>query len=144
MFKIDIDGDKFLDNLDVRLANADQAIMAEVAMQSAVLAANIRTALVSEIGTEKAQHFTVDIVPSGIGAEVKVTPNDDVGYYIYHGTQPHSIDAGSTPMPVGDGQFATSANHPGTAPEKEKIDAAVQRAVNNTRATFSQIKLVIG
>jgi len=144
MIKIDIDGDKFLDNLDVRFANVDQALMAEVAMQSAVLAANIRSAITSTIGQEKAKHFKVDIVPSGYGAEVRVTPVDDVGYYIYHGTRPHTIDAGGQPMPVDSGVFAMSADHPGTEAMKPEIDSAVHQAINNTRAAFSHIKLVVG
>lgn len=52
---------------------------------------------------------------------------DEIGSYIYYGTAPHSFKSDS-PMPIGEGIYARSVNHPGTQSRKEEIDAIVQRA----------------
>lgn len=87
---------------------------------------------------EKMKHFTVDIQP-GSGTGVKVCVNvDDIGRFLYSGTSPHTIRS-STPMPMPDGGFAMSANHPGQKELKPEIDRAITAAVKEVKALIKTI-----
>jgi hypothetical protein len=74
-----------------------------------------------------APHFEVIIMPNPESVMIQIKPVDEVGTYLYEGTEPHMITGDS--MPVGADVFAQSVNHPGTKSIKEELDGIVAEAI---------------
>lgn len=115
------------------LQNRAQKLNTTVSNSSMILAGLITSNLNSRIGS-KSRHFDVNISPHGGGVKISVSSSDEVGKFIYYGTKAHTIESGNTSMPMPDGGFADSVEHPGTHPMKPEIDAAVHDAMYKMRS----------
>lgn len=99
---------------------------------------SIEQALVGLLA-DRARHFNIQIEQDGQRMSIKVVAASDVGKYLYYGTPSHEIVAQSgQAMPLGGNRFM-KANHPGTKGMKKKIDAAVQQAVADAKASMGQL-----
>ncbi len=74
-----------------------------------------------------APHFEVVILPNPESVMIQIRPVDEIGVFLYEGTEPHMITGQS--MPVGADIFAQSVNHPGTKSIKEELDGIVDEAI---------------
>lgn len=74
-----------------------------------------------------APHFDVHLIPSPDSVVISVEPNDDIGMYLYHGTQPHVITGDN--MPMGGDIFTDHVDHPGTRAIKPDIDQILYEAM---------------
>lgn len=115
------------------LQNRARMLDAKISSSSMMLSSLIVAKLDSKLG-DKARNFDVQISPHGAGIKVTLASKDYKGKFIYYGTKAHHIYSSSQAMPMPDGGFARSANHPGTHPMKTEVDAAVKEAVAEMRA----------
>jgi hypothetical protein len=84
------------------------------------------------------KHFSVSVSSNGMNPTVSVKFIDDVGKFLYYGTQSHNINS-STPMPVGSGMFRYGVSHPGIKSKKEEINQAIGRGVLIGKAAIGKM-----
>lgn len=121
-----VEGLEELEKLEADVATTDlQAIIWMEALSVAV-----RQAVTNKLQTllgDKMSHFEVVIIPSPEAFIVSVRPVDEVGVYLYEGTQPHIIMGDN--MPIGGDIYAQEVRHPGTKGYKEEINVILQEAM---------------
>ncbi len=61
----------------------------------------------------KADHIDVSVHHAGRGFVISVTPKDDVGLFLFKGTEPHNIVGTSMPIMTSGKKFANAVHHPG-------------------------------
>jgi hypothetical protein len=96
------------------------------------LVLSIRQAVEMELSNllgDDIKHFNINIQSNGMNPGVSISCADDIGKFIYYGTNPHGIYAGGRAMPVGDNKFAARVRHPGQKPKKREIDEAIRRGI---------------
>lgn len=132
--------DKAIQRVETRLEQLRANLQQYQTQFVILLQQSIQAALVSKIG-DKAKHFSVDIVPSGYDMKVKLVA-DEVGGYLYYGTQSHTIEnrTGGTAMPIGGSKFARQVHHPGTAAMKDHIDGAVEEGILVAKAAMGSMR----
>lgn len=119
-----------LNNLD-NISSASQAVV----LQFALATKNSIERKLQEKLQSKAAHFSVEVAGTGgMSVDIIISSKDEVGNYLFYGTQSHSITS-STPMPIGSG-FAYKVNHPGTKPIAGTIEQAVRESLNESQALF--------
>lgn len=74
------------------------------------------------------QHFIVELRMHGPTMYDVSIFADDIGEYIYYGTQQHNISSNRA-MTIGESRFARSVNHPGTKARKDEIERLVDEAI---------------
>lgn len=132
MISVNITNRKGLDRVIEDLQRQQRDVNVNMTKKILFLTNLIKSNLRDAIG-EKAKHFDVQVNPFGIGVQIIVAPNDDVGRFIYSGTSAHDISSSYEPMPMPDGGFSRSVRHPGTKSLKPQIDRAVSSAVAAAR-----------
>jgi hypothetical protein len=132
MIKVKINNIQAFDKTATVVRSKEKSLSNTVAASSIMLKSLINQNLNIAIG-DKISHFDVLITPNGLGIKVSVVSNDFVGDFLYSGTRAHDIDSNFQAMPMPDGGFARSVQHPGTEPLKPLIDRAVQDAVGALR-----------
>lgn len=121
-------------NVKQRILDLESKLF-EYHMQYATMLRSLMESNVRQAIGEKSKHFNFSIEGNGMNVAVKMTFADDVGKYLYYGTQPHKISTtGEKAMPIGGNLFAKEVNHPGTKPMKPVIDQAIAQAKSQTDA----------
>lgn len=118
-----------------RVMSVDQIAQGRAVQFSLLLQQNIKANLADLLG-EKARHLDVSINQGGFVTVITVKPKSAVGQFMWSGTRPHRIQA-TRPMPIGDGRFAYTVNHPGTKGKDKEIRAAMTRALIETRTAMA-------
>lgn len=135
MIRGKISNEQMPDKTGEKLMNLDQVAQGRAVQFSLLLQQNIRSNLADVLG-EKARHLDVSINQGGFVTIITVKPKTSVGKFMWSGTRPHRITS-QRPMPIGDGRFAYSVTHPGTEGKSREIDAAINRAIIETRTRMS-------
>lgn len=131
MFKMTTDiknsTDKILLNIEAKAASYQN----QIGVMSTAISEYINVRLKQIFG--ESLHFVahVEYLSEGV-FQVKISA-DEIGVYLYYGTSSHRINSIGA-MPIGEGRFAHSVNHPGTAARQPEIDAIIQEALISVRA----------
>lgn len=129
---INIKGPEKIEN---RLRSADQIAQGLAVQYSLLLKQNISQNLAQVLG-DKSRHLDVSLSGGGFMTIITVQPKDAAGKFMMTGTNPHRITS-NRPMPLGDGRFAYSVEHPGTKGKGEEIEAAIRRSILESRAAIA-------
>lgn len=109
-------------------------------IQFAYMTKSLIIANLYQVLGEKNKHFVVQVSSTSHHKQViKVRAKDNIGLFIYHGTKKHHISSSGS-MPIGNGLFAGSVDHPGSKSRKSEIDEAVRKAVRQSRAYYRMLR----
>lgn len=133
MISLKIQNSKGISNIIAKVENEKLANSVKMTQMAILLRAAIQSKLLEALGS-KSRHFDVKVEPGIFGVKITLRATDTVGGFIYSGTSSHDIYSSSTAMPMPDGGFARSVNHPGTEPMKDKIDKAIMMALLEVKA----------
>jgi hypothetical protein len=131
---------KGIDRIIERI-NGLEATMQEYQTTLAILLVQTIQSRLNSVLGDKAKHFTVTAIPNGPDVKVKLTA-DEIGGYIYNGTQGHTIEMrkSDSAMPIGGNQFARVVHHPGTKPMKDEIDKVVEEAIAEAKLAMGTMR----
>lgn len=136
-----VTNEKMPEKIGDKMMGLDQAVQGKAVQFALLLQQNIRSNLADVLG-EKARHLDVSINQGGFVTIITVKPKTSVGQFMWSGTRPHRITA-QRPMPIGDGRFAYTVNHPGTAGKSREIHSAINKAIMETRTALSGFPRVV-
>lgn len=111
-----------------RMQYKDEQLRLKVTAQLYAVKEYIEAGLQELFSEHNDKHFEVQLNFGGSGSYNITIVADDIGKYIYYGTEEHFISS-SGPMPLwGGSAFAYSVSHPGQESRQEEIDQIVADA----------------